>query len=126
MEKKIDFEKLNVYQKAIKFVNTCFELSNNFSTKVQFSLGDQLRRAALSIITNIAEGSGRRHVKEKKQFYQTSLSSCFECIAIITICLSGKQITQDEFNSLYTQCLTLSKMLSGLIKSVNELSKTKN
>jgi len=119
MEKRFDFEKLNVYKLALEFVNLCFKLTENFNNKIQFSIGDQLRRASLSIVTNIAEGRGRRHTKEKKQFFQTSLASCFECVAILTVCVNYNQIDKENFEDLYKRCFILSKMLSKLIKSVN-------
>ncbi|MBI2252902.1 MAG: four helix bundle protein [Armatimonadetes bacterium] len=122
MDKKFGFEKLDVYQQGLEFVNLCFNLTKEFDNKIQFSLGDQLRRASLSIVTNIAEGVGRKHEKEKKQFFQTSLASCFECVAILTICTNQKQINEEKFNDFYERCYSISKMLSKLIKSVNKFN----
>jgi len=121
MFKKFDFEKLEVYQKTVDFTDKVFSITKEFSQKVQFSLGDQLRRAALLIANNIAEGSGRRHKAEKKQFSQTSLASAFECIPVLTISLRQKEIAEDTYKSMYLECYNISKMLSGLIKSVEKL-----
>jgi four helix bundle protein len=126
MKQQFIFEKLGVYQKAVEFANKAFSISNRFSQKVQFSLGDQLRRASLSIPNNIAEGSGRRHRAEKRQFFRTALSSAFECIPIITIALKQNEIVQKEYDQIYGSCYEISKMISGLIKSVDKIQNAKN
>ena len=119
--KRFDFEKLEVYQKAVDFSDRAFSISKKFGREVQFSLGEQFRRAALSTANNIAEGSGRRHRAEKRQFFQTALSSAFECIPILTIALRQNEMTETDYASMYDSSYELSKMLSGLIKSVNRL-----
>jgi four helix bundle protein len=62
------FERLEVWQKAIDFANTMFDVADNLPQRYQFSLGEQLRRAALSIPTNIAEGSGGTTPKNQATF----------------------------------------------------------
>ena len=119
---KFIFENLDVYQKAVEFANQVFSLSNNFHQINQFSLGEQLRRSALSISSNIAEGAGRKHKKEKKQFFQTALASAFECVPQLKIALLQSEINQEQFSSLYEECFVMSKMLSSLIKSVDVLN----
>ena len=118
--KKFTFENLNVYQNSIGFANQIFEISGSFQIKHQSSIGDQLRRSALSISNNIAEGMGRRYKKEKKQFLQMSASSAFECVPTLKIALLQNLITQDQFDQLYGECYATSKMLSSLIKSVDK------
>lgn len=56
-EYKFDFERLDVYQESLEFVHMVFSITKNYSKEIQYSLGDQFRRAALSISNNIAEGS---------------------------------------------------------------------
>jgi four helix bundle protein len=65
---ELHFENLKVHQKALKFVNAVFTLSDQFPSRVQYSLGGQFRRAAISIVNDIAEGSNKRTVKEKTKF----------------------------------------------------------
>ena len=78
-----DFEKLIVYQKAKGFnLATRTYLQN---TKLDPSTADQLRRASLSIVLNIAEGSGRFSKPDRKNFFTISRSSIFECIAIYDV-----------------------------------------
>lgn len=63
------FEKLEVWKRSLDFANRMFDIADNLPQTYQFSLGEQLRRAALSIPTNIAEGGGRESVKERARFY---------------------------------------------------------
>jgi four helix bundle protein len=63
------FEKLDVWKRSIDFADELFQIADDLPQQYQFSLGEQLRRAALSIPTNIAEGSGRDSVKSRSYFY---------------------------------------------------------
>ena len=84
-EHVFDFEKLEVYKMGIEFVRKIYRITEGLPRNYGFSLGDQLRRAALSIVNNIAEGSGKLSKKEKSQFYRISLTSARECIRMLTI-----------------------------------------
>lgn len=112
------FEKLEVYQRAITFINKIFELTERLPNKVQYSLGDQLRRASLSIANNIAEGSGRRSKAEKSRFWSFAQSSAFECVPLLTILHCRKYVVRESYKVLYDECFQISKMLSGLINAV--------
>ena len=114
---KFDFERLYVYQKAVKFTDTVFKLTLRFDNKIQFSLGDQFRRAALSVCNNIAEGS-HKEGRAKKQFYKYALNSARECVPMITISFNQNQISQAEINSLRNECVEISRMMYKLIASV--------
>jgi len=117
------FEKLDVYHKAVEFADKIFSASKNFNMKHQSSLGDQLRRSALSIANNIAEGTGRKHKREKKQFFQMSLSSAYECIPPLKIALMQNELSAEHYKSLYQECHLITKMLASLVKSVERLEK---
>ena len=117
-EIEFDFERLSVYQKALSFVNTIFAISDEFPNRVQYSLGDQLRRAVLSVVNNIAEGSGKRTAKEKLQFYHFALNSARECVPMLTVCREQVFITHTTHDLLRTQCFELCRMLRGLSKAV--------
>ena len=116
---KFNFEKLDVYQKATRFIDRVFEVTERLPGQVQFSLGEQLRRAALSIANNIAEGSGRLGKGEKSQFFRIARSSGFECIPCLEILNKRRHISDAEFDLLYDDCFQISKMLSKLISSVH-------
>jgi four helix bundle protein len=115
---EFDFENLSVYQKGLKFVNAIFSLSDGLPPKVQYSLGNQLRRAALSVVNNIAEGSNKRTAKEKTQFYRFALDSARECVPMLTLCRDQEFLTQQLHESLRVQCLELCRMLNGLVNAV--------
>ena len=119
------FENLEVYQLAIEFANRVFSLTVGFSIRVQSSLGDQFRRAAISIPNNIAEGSGKVSAKEKKQFYSYALNSTSECIPIMTIAERQRELSDKDHDYLRETCSRLHKMLIKLIKSVDK-TKTEN
>jgi len=74
------FENLNVYQKSLDLLEQMELIINGLKGKASFSLLDQLSRATLSVSLNIAEGSGRWHKKEKKQFLRISKGSVFEIV----------------------------------------------
>lgn len=112
------FEKLEVYQKAIEFANEIFNLTLKFKKEIQYSLGDQFRRAALSICNNLAEGSDRQTKNSKIQFYGYALDSARECIPMITLTQLQHQIEDSIAESLRDRCIHICNMLSNLIRSV--------
>ncbi len=117
---EFNFEKLNVYQTAISFIDKCFALCDKLNYKHQSSIGDQLRRASLSIANNIAEGSDKRSPKDKKKFYIYSLDSARECIPMFTILRMRNIIDKNQELSLREHCAIICKMMNKLINSVAE------
>lgn len=113
---KFDFEKLDVYQKAIDFIGKVYDLFEKLPYSMQKSIGDNLSRAAMSIASNIAEGSGRRGTKEKRHAFEIAQGSAFECIPSLEVLHKKKKISDRQFEELYSECRTISKMISGLIK----------
>jgi len=109
-----DFEKLEVYKKAIDFANDIYNLTKRFPKDEQFGITSQLRRAAISISLNIAEGSGRSK-KEFKHFAIMARTSVQECIPLLEISSLQNYITEEEKLKYYGRCEELSKMLCGLI-----------
>ena len=113
-----DFERLKVYDKSLEFIHAIFSLVKDLPREYQFSLGDQLKRAALSIVNNIAEGSGKVSQKEKSQFYRISLNSARECIPMLTIMAKENLINNSDQISLRKECIYICNMLGKLIASV--------
>jgi len=110
-----DFEKLEVYKKA-KNINV--EISEFLkSINVDVFLNNQLKRASLSIILNIAEGSGRSTKRDKKNFFIIARGSVFECTSIFDLLFTKKEIEIEKYNYFYNQLEEISKMLYGLIKT---------
>jgi len=113
-----DFEKLEVYQRALDFTDAVYELTKSFPKTEQFGIISQLRRASLSISLNIAEGSGRYNPAEKKQFYRIARSSTYECIPLLELSLRQSYINLKQYEKFKQECIELAKMTSGLINSL--------
>lgn len=113
-----DFERLEVYKKSLDFVKKIFKLTDKFSINYQYSLGDQLKRAALSIVNNIAEGSGKISKKAKSQFYRIAINSARECVPMLTIVKDEKMNPDQNTNTLRQQCVYICNMLGRLINSL--------
>lgn len=111
------FEDLNVYKLAISFANEIYRITKEWPKSETYSLVDQLRRAAISISLNIAEGSGRTS-KDFGHFISLSRGSCYECIAILTIAKGQNYVTDIQFQQLYDKTEVLAKMLTALKNSV--------
>jgi four helix bundle protein len=118
MEEAIfDFEKLRVYRKAIDFTGKVYKITGLFPVEERFCLIDQFRRAAVSIVLNIAEGSGGTK-PEFKHFLKMARRSVRECVAILEISFLQKYITSETKQELRSDCADLSKMITGLLKSI--------
>ncbi|MDP3052393.1 MAG: four helix bundle protein [bacterium] len=111
------FENLDVYQRSLKLAINICKIANNFSIKFS-RLRDQFIGAGISVPLNIAEGSGRDSQKGKKNFYKISRTSLFELIPILEICLNLELINKIVYNEFKEEIESLSKMLSGLMKSL--------
>ncbi len=112
-----DFEKLSVYSKATEFVKLTRSSLLSMS-HLDRSTKSQLNRAALSIILNIAEGSGRLTKPDKRHFYVIARGSVFECAALFNFLEEEGSLQKDTYQILYTQSEELSKMLFSMIKNL--------
>ncbi len=115
-----DFENLNVYKKAKELNKEVLRfLKDNKNTDPY--LKDQLRRASISMVINIAEGSGKFSKADKRNFYTTARGSAYECVSLFEIIFEEKQIEQNKFKYFYDKFEIISKMLLGLINSQKQL-----
>jgi four helix bundle protein len=115
-----DFEKLDVYNKALEMVNTILELTEEFPKRYEYSLVSQLNRSSLSILLNISEGCNSFYKDEKKRYFRIARGSVFESVASLRISLRRGFISKKNFHDLYEECYDISKMVSGLITSVDK------
>ena len=113
-----NFEDLDVYNKAIDLANDIYLLTRTFPKDEIFGLTAQLRRAAVSISLNISEGSARSK-KDFSRFIDMARGSVFECVTVVQISMKQSYITEKQFNNLRNELTDLSKMLSGLKRSIN-------
>jgi four helix bundle protein len=122
---RFDFENLEAYQKAFRWNRDVFRRSLKFRRLLQSSMGDQLRRAALSILTNIGEGSGQDSKAQKKRYYKYSYNSARECVPILALACSLEAITEKEHQSFRQELVGVIQMIAKLIKGVDK-PKSKN
>ena len=109
------FENLDVYKMSVIFSCKVNQFCKS-SLKREYFLSDQLKRAALSVSLNIAEGSGRWHKREKRNFYVISRGSAFECLPILQICHQQGLISDTLFFEFKEYIERMSQMLTKLIK----------
>lgn len=117
-EYMFDFERLEVYQKSLEFLLSIYRITRPLPREYQFSLADQLRRAGLSILNNLAEGSGKLSKKEKAQFYKTSLNSARECVPMLTVLVREKQIVEGTHQTMREEVVHIANMLGRLIAAL--------
>jgi four helix bundle protein len=101
------------------FVDLIYTITQRWPKQEIFGLIDQLKRASVSIVLNIAEGISRTK-RDFARFLDLARGSCFECVAIISIARNRGYIGNEEYNELYNQCTKISKMLSALKKSLQK------
>jgi four helix bundle protein len=118
MDSKIrNFKDLRVWKEGHKLVLSIYIETSKFPKEEQFGLTNQLRRAVVSITSNIAEGFSRISYKEKTQFYHIALGSLTELQNQITIAKDINYFTENDYNKLEEQTIIINKMLNGLIKT---------
>ena len=111
--KMFKFEKLEIWKKAVKFADTIYSATKNFSVEERYRLTSQLRRSAVSISANIAEGSSRSSDKDFSRFIEIAYGSLMEAVSESEIARRQGFLKQDIFTKIYTQAEELSMMLSG-------------
>ncbi|MBC8378401.1 MAG: four helix bundle protein [Planctomycetes bacterium] len=111
------FEKLQVYQKALEAIDKIYEYTNSFPKEEMYGITSQFRRAAVSISLNIAEGSARSK-KDFRCFLDITQGSICECVALLTICKRRKYIEEAPFSQLRMDLDELAKMTSGLKRGI--------
>jgi four helix bundle protein len=110
------FTDLNAWKEAHKLVLLIYGVSKKFPRDEQFGLVNQIRRAVISVSSNIAEGFSRSSYKEKSQFYSMGLGSLTEIQSQLFAARDLQYVTQDEFTDLSSQTIIVNKLINGLIK----------
>jgi four helix bundle protein len=112
-----NFEKLEVWQKSIAYAGMVYRLTRGFPVDERFGLTNQLRRAANSVASNLAEGSARPNA-DYARFVGYAAGSLYEVVTQATIARNEGFLASDHFIDLYRQADEISRMLSGLRKSL--------
>ena len=119
-----NFRELKVWQKAIEFSVEIYKITASFPTEEKFGLISQLRRSAVSIPSNIAEGSSRTSNKEFFHFLSISIGSAYESETQIIIANRLKFVSHPDFEELTRKVTEIQKMLNSFSEIIkNNLSK---
>ncbi len=110
------FEDIEAWQKARELTRQIYTVTNDGAFARDFGLQDQIRRASVSIMSNIAEGFGRGGNKEFKQFLSAAKGSASEVQAQLYVALDAGYINQDQFEKLYSETETTARMIAGLLR----------
>jgi len=114
------FEKLKVWQEAKKLVVAVYHLLDSFPKFEKYALCDQIRRAIVSVPSNIAEGSGRRSLKEQIHFLEISYGSLMETYNQLRIAIDLTYITEESVEAIKPSIDAVAKMINGLSSSYEE------
>tara|TARA_R110002073_G_scaffold56835_8_gene144446 strand:+ start:2663 stop:3028 length:366 start_codon:yes stop_codon:yes gene_type:complete len=111
------FEKLNVWVNSKELVTEVYKLTRNFPDEEKFGLTNQLRRASISIASNLAEGTSRQTNKDKAHFSTMAFSSLMEVLNQLIIAKDLNYISDSDYKNLRTHIEKKSNMLNALRKS---------
>lgn len=112
------FEKLDVWHRAIAFADVVYALTQSLPGDERFGLTSQMRRASVSVSSNVAEGSGRVSDKDFARFLELAYGSLLEVVSQAEIAHRQKFLNEDGRNRLKQTAEELARMLSGLRRSL--------
>lgn len=112
------FERLDVWHKAIDFADMVYAITRSFPGDERFGLTNQMRRAAVSISSNIAEGSSRTSHRDFCRFIEIATGSVFEVVSQSFVSRKQGFLAEEDFQKLYLAAEEQGKMLSGLRRSL--------
>ena len=115
------FTDLNAWKEAHQLVLMIYKVTKDFPKEEMFGLTSQIRRAVISITSNIAEGFSRQTYKEKIQFYSIARSSLTEVQSQLLVARDIDYINKQDFNNIADQSVVAHKLLNGLIKSSKDI-----
>ncbi len=109
-----NFERLEVWKRSIDLADVVYAASSTFPADERFGLTSQIRRAIVSVSSNIAEGSARASRTDYARFIEIAGGSLFEVVSQSFIARSRGMLAEEQFKKIYEEAEELSKMLSGL------------
>jgi len=113
------FKDLDIWKRSVKLVEDVYKTTNPFPKEEIYGLTSQLKRAVISIPSNISEGFARFHNKEYRQFLYISLGSCAELTTQIIIASRLEYLEKNKANKLLNEIEEISKMIMSLIKKLS-------
>ena len=120
-EKIRTFTDLHAWQEAHKLVLMIYKITKEFPKEELFGLVSQMRRAAVSITSNIAEGFSRQFYKEKIQFYSMAQGSNTEVQNQLLVAKDIDYLAKKDFDEIANQSIKVHKLLNGLIKKSKDI-----
>ncbi|TYB99228.1 MAG: four helix bundle protein [Kosmotoga sp.] len=120
----VAFVNMELYEVTLNFVEEVYRITKNFPEEEKFGLISQMRRAAVSIPSNIAEGNGRKYSKEYVHFLYNARGSLMEIKIQIEIAKRLQYIEDEEFNNLFSLTERIRLMLQKLIGSIRRKANT--
>lgn len=117
-EAKYSYKTLDAYKEAKALVLQVYSLLKQFPKEEQYALCDQLRRAVISIPSNIAEGSGRTSAKDQAHFFEMAFGSLMEVNCQIDIAHDLGYISKDDVENIEKHVKSISALLSGLRRKI--------
>lgn len=108
---------LNAWQEGHKLVLLVYKMLKDFPKEERYGLTDQLRRASVSITSNIAEGFSRRSNKEKIQFHAMAMGSLTELQSQLFVARDVQYCQVERFNQIFTQTIVVQRLVNGLSRS---------
>ena len=118
MAKIEKFEDLLAWQASRELTKRVYEISSTEKLLKNFSLRDQMQRAAVSIMSNIAEGFERSTNKDKIHFFNMARASCGELRSLLYVCLDNQSLDANTVASVQEQAIRTGKLISGFIRSL--------
>ena len=114
-----DFEKLVAYRKALEFVDAVYAATRAFPASETYGLVSQLRRAAVSVTANLAEGAGRDSIPDRRRFFTMARGSVFECVPLVEVARRQGMLPAESAGGLTEACEELSKIIHGLVRELD-------
>ena len=115
-----NFKELLVWQKAMSLTEFAYQLTSSFPIEEKYGLTSQIQRCAVSVPSNISEGSGRVSVKEFQHFISVAMGSLFELETQVTLALRFNYISNEQFQTFETMIKPIQKMSFGLYNSLKK------
>jgi len=116
-----DYTDLDVWQESRKLANLVYGLTKAFPKEEQFGITNQMRRAVVSVASNIAEGCGRQTSKDTIQFLHISRGSLYELETQCFVALDQEYITKENFENIYNNIQACKRLLNGFINYYRKL-----
>jgi len=117
------YRELIVWQRAMEIVTEVYSITKSFPKEEVYALTSQIRRCAVSVPSNIAEGYGRQHTLEYIRFLQIARASLYELQTQIEIAVNLNYLTENNIALLLEKCNETERMLNSLINKINNSSK---